>query len=402
MLKNKKNVQIVIFASIFIEEIASNICLPALSNINHYFNIGNNLSNLILSSYLLGLAISRPIYGIISDSFGRKNTTIYGIAIFFIGSLLVNISNNLELILLFRFFQGFGAGVAVVIGFAVLCDIYTAEQRAKIISMLNLIIVLAPISAPIIGAQIIKYTDSWRYVFLFITLSSFGLFIAILKYMEETLEKEHFTHINFNNIISSYKYLFKNHKFMLVALLQAIIITSTWLWIAGIRILYLDVLRLTEEQYSFYNMFTIIFYLIGSFINHFLIQRKININALVKLGFYILIGDTIIMIIASDYITNRPAIIQMLNGIASISIALILPNATSLAMQELSVQKGNGSALIGTMQMVGAAISAYVIGLLNPSSIKEICTPILLTTSVALILFIMFKKTKNIPKLYNN
>ena len=166
LVKRPTSVKNMILTALFIEEMATNIFLPALSRIGKDLFVQAESVNLLLSSYLLGLAISRPIYGLLADSYGRRITILWGLAIFVFGSLMTSLLPFFSWLVFFRFIQGCGGGVAIVIGFAVLCDMFDEKERARIVSSLNMIIVMAPVIAPIIGGEIIVLTGSWIYVFL--------------------------------------------------------------------------------------------------------------------------------------------------------------------------------------------------------------------------------------------
>ena len=222
------------------------------------------------------------------------------------------------------------------------------------------------------------------------------VFILALVYMEETLPNTRKTAFQLSNFTSSYLYLFRNTTFMLVASAQAVIVGVTWIWLAGIRILYIDVLGMSANVYGYYNAVTILAYLIGSVINYYLIKRYNQIKVL-YIGFAILVFCLILMIAISPLIGKNPLMIQVVNSLASASVALILPNSTSFAIIQLKEHKGNGSAFLGTLQMVLAAIAAFLIGWINPNSVVQICLPMLLSALLSWVLLIF--ATRKVKKM---
>lgn len=91
----------------------------------------------IFTSYLLAMAITTPIFGKISDLFGRKPVFMWGAAVFLLGSLLCGISQSMEQLILFRAIQGIGAGALIPMTFTIIGDIYSIEERAKTQGLLS-------------------------------------------------------------------------------------------------------------------------------------------------------------------------------------------------------------------------------------------------------------------------
>ena len=390
-ISNPKRVKSIILAALFIEEVAATICLPVLSDISVSLKASSKSTNLILSAYLLGLAVSRPIYGILSDIYGRRNTIILGSCILLFGSLLASFIPILSWLIFSRFIQGFGGGVAIVIGLAVLCDIFNEKDQAKVISSLTMIVVIAPIISPIIGGEIIVQTGNWVYVFYLILILSIFILIICFLYMEETLPKERRIKMHMKTLCLSYIQIFKNTLFILSALSQSLTVGITWIWLAGIRVYYIDYLHVSANVYGYYNSLTIFAYLAGSIINYYLIKKR-SPQKILSLGFALLIASLIIMTILTPIISQEPYLIQIANSIASASVALILPNSTSIATSQLKASKGSASALLGTMQMTAAAFATFLIGWINPNSIIQICLPMIILGLLSWSLMILVRK----------
>ena len=376
-LNNIKRVKSLILAALFIEEVAATICLPILSELSESLKTSPENTNLIISSYLLGLALSRPLYGMLADIYGRRNTIIAGSCIFLCGSILASFIPVFSWLVLFRFIQGFGGGAAIVIGLAVLCDIFDEREQAKVISSLTMIIVIAPIISPIIGGEIVVRTGHWPYVFYLILFLSILIFTACLLYMEETLPEERRIKMRVGELCLSYMEIFKNTPFILAALAQSLMIGVTWLWLAGIRGYYIDFLHLSANVYGYYNSLTIFAYLAGGVVNYYMIKKYSPQKTLV-IGFFLLFSSLTLMIILTPLISKEPYLIQMASSIASASVALILPNSTGIATAQLRANKGTASALLGTMQMTSAAIASFLIGWGTPNSIIQICLPMII------------------------
>lgn len=159
--------------------------LPALPNIaleltpNH-----TNQAQLILSSFILGMALGTFVMGPLSDSFGRKNIIYFGASVYIISSALCMFAPNLETIVVARVLQGIGAAAPRVVSQALIRDLYSGREMARISSFIMIIFSLVPAVAPLLGAGLISVFD-WRAIFvtfiLFVVMSTIWTGIRITE-----------------------------------------------------------------------------------------------------------------------------------------------------------------------------------------------------------------------------
>jgi multidrug resistance protein len=125
---------------------------------------GNALYTWVVTIYLLTSTISGPVYGKLSDQFGRRNLLVVGISIFLIGSALSGVSQTMEQLVLFRGIQGLGAGALFPISLAVIGDLFTPQERGKYQGLFGGVFAIAAVIGPFLGGWI---TDniSWHWVF---------------------------------------------------------------------------------------------------------------------------------------------------------------------------------------------------------------------------------------------
>jgi EmrB/QacA subfamily drug resistance transporter len=142
----------------------------------------------IFTSYLLAMAITTPIFGKISDLFGRKPVFMGGAAVFLLGSLLCGISQSMEQLILFRAIQGIGAGALIPMTFTIIGDIYSIKERAKTQGLLSSVWGISSLVGPLLGGYVVDYL-SWRWVFVFNLPFGVLSMIFIARYLKE--EKVH-------------------------------------------------------------------------------------------------------------------------------------------------------------------------------------------------------------------
>ncbi len=125
---------------------------------------GNNLYVWVVTIYLLTSTISGPIYGKLSDLFGRRPIIIFAVSLFLIGSVLSGLSQTMEQLILFRGLQGLGGGAIFPVALAVVADLYTPSERGKYIGLFGAVFGVSFLIGPAIGG-LITDTVGWHWIF---------------------------------------------------------------------------------------------------------------------------------------------------------------------------------------------------------------------------------------------
>ncbi|MHC4608019.1 MAG: MFS transporter [Planctomycetota bacterium] len=136
---------------------------PALPTVESELG-GVKLHFLVFSVYLVASTVTVPLWGRLSDIYGRLRFVVTGIVVFLGGSALCGLSQSIEALILFRGLQGLGAGAVMTLGFTMLADMFELEKRAKMQGLMSSVWGLASIVGPIVGGYITEHL-SWRYVF---------------------------------------------------------------------------------------------------------------------------------------------------------------------------------------------------------------------------------------------
>ncbi|NVY96858.1 MFS transporter [Lactobacillus sp. DCY120] len=161
---NVKLVTIAVFIATFMTAVEGTIVSTAMPTIVGDLH-GLKIMNWVFSIYLLMGAVTTPIYGKLSDRYGRKRLLNLGLLIFVIGSFLCGISQSMGQLIGARFIQGLGAGAIQPLTYTVLADIYPLEKRAGMIGLNGSAWGIASIVAPLLGGFIVEQL-SWHWIFV--------------------------------------------------------------------------------------------------------------------------------------------------------------------------------------------------------------------------------------------
>nr|WP_246098342.1 MDR family MFS transporter [Saccharibacillus brassicae] len=175
--------------STFLAAVEGTVISPATPSIVGEFEAAS-LMSWVFAAYLLTMAVTTPIFGKLSDLFGRKPIFLTGCLIFIAGSALCGFAGGMEQLIAFRALQGIGAGAVIPVTYTIVGDLYKMEERGKVQGMISSVWGIASLVGPLLGGYLVD-TFSWRWIFGINV--PFGLlavlFIALFLKEERTRKK---------------------------------------------------------------------------------------------------------------------------------------------------------------------------------------------------------------------
>ena len=179
--------------------------LPAFKMIGDDLQLSDpNKIQYLISVIFFGFGIGLIVFGPISDTMGRKKPIYMGGVIFFIGTLISLFSTSLNMMLVGRFFQGFGAASFRIMAVAIIRDEYSGKSMAKVMSFITTVFILVPIIAPTLGQAILFFTP-WRSIFLFYLLTCSATIAWFGIRQRETLPLEGRKKFSWKSLRDSFK-----------------------------------------------------------------------------------------------------------------------------------------------------------------------------------------------------
>jgi MFS transporter, DHA1 family, multidrug resistance protein len=184
--RTARSTYLVLGSLIALGPLASELYLPALPDMARVLDTSASLAQATVATCLIGLALGQLVAGPFSDRLGRRRPLLAGVALFVLASGLCALATSVWALLALRFVQGLAGGAAVVITRAVVRDLYEGPRAAQVFSRLWLVFGLAPVVAPLAGAQILRFTD-WRGPFVALVVLGALILLGARAALPETL-----------------------------------------------------------------------------------------------------------------------------------------------------------------------------------------------------------------------
>src|SRR5258708_21886929 len=223
---------VVLGALVALGPLTIDMYLPALPKIADDLSVSWSVAQLTLTGTLAGLALGQLIVGPLSDSLGRRRPLMAGIVLHMLASLLCLFAPNIAVLGVARSLQGMGAAAAMVVAIAVVGDLYADSAAATVMSRLMLVLGVAPVVAPSLGAAVLLKA-SWHWVFAALVVLAAGLLLLAALALPETLPTSHRRPLKVRGIAATYVEVLRDVRFHLLVLGGALGMSGLFAYIAG-------------------------------------------------------------------------------------------------------------------------------------------------------------------------
>src|SRR3954469_24669976 len=211
--------------------------LPALPTITTDLSTSAATVQLTLTGTWSGLRLGKLVLGPLSDRFGRRRPLLAGTALHVLASLLVLLAPTVAVLGALRVLQGVGTAAGAVISLAVVRDLFTGRKAATLLSRIFLILGAAPVLAPTIGGEVLRFT-SWRGVF--VVLAVYGVALLAIGWfaLPETLPPSRRVSSGVTGTLATYRDLFRDRAYVGLVLVAGLTMASLFSYVAGSSFVY--------------------------------------------------------------------------------------------------------------------------------------------------------------------
>lgn len=321
---------------------------------------------LTITATLAGLALGQLLLGSVSDAYGRRPPLIAALTLYVLVSVAIVATPSVEVLTLLRFLQGFSAAAGMVVSMAIVRDRYDGVAMGKVIARLMLIVGVAPILAPTLGAQLLAI-GSWRMMFA--VLAAFGalLLALVLFVLPESLPVERRRAGGIGAALRSYGGLLSDRPFVGLALLSGFYIAALFTYVASSTFVFQDGFDLTAQEFGLVFGAGSVAITVGSQVNGALIGR-ITPERMLTVAVWTgvaLSGGLVLVALAGGGLWALVALLVPTLGTAG----FVFPSVPAIALEANAHRAGSAAALLGSVQFgIGAAI-APITGLFGQTAL---------------------------------
>jgi len=312
-----------------------------------------------LAAYLIGLAASQVFYGPLADRFGRKPPLYAALALYIVASLGCALASDVDALAAWRALQAVGGAAGIVIPRAVIRDHYDTRDAARALSMLMLIMGLAPILAPLIGGQLLEITG-WRSLFGLMAACGAALVIAVALTMDESLPRDKQVALSWRNIGRNYLALLRHRRFLAYALAGGLGMAGMFSYIVGSPRVFIEYYGVPPQYYGLLFGLNAVGLIGGSQVSARLLRRLPPERLLGTAQRVLAVAGLAALALTLAGWMNL-ALLMACIFIYMASQGFVNPNAAALALAGQDGRLGVASALMGTLQLSCGAATGLVV-----------------------------------------
>ena len=216
-----------------------------------------------LSAYLFAFGLMFLFHGALSDSFGRRSVILVALAVYTLASAGAALAPSVQVLIAWRVVQGLSVGAGMVVGRAMIRDLFGSEDAQRLMSLVTLFFGLAPAIAPVIGGFLFAGLG-WRSIFWFLTAIGLALVVAAWIRLPETLPHENRQPFHFVALLKGYEEVGINLRFLLLSLCVGFNFNAFFLYIVSAPVFLGEHLHLGPQQYAWLFLPCILGIMFGS------------------------------------------------------------------------------------------------------------------------------------------
>lgn len=343
--------------------LAIDMYLPAFPAIESSLAAPNGAVERTLAVYLIGVAFGQLVYGPFSDRFGRKPPLYVGIVLFCLACVGCAMAQTIETLTAWRVVQALGGSACMVVPRAVIRDHYGTQGAARAMSLMMLIIGVAPMLAPIAGAQLLKITE-WRMIFWSQAALALGLLLAMHFGMAESLVRDPKHTLGLRAIARTYRGLLGHRQFMYMALSGGFGMSGLFAYITGSPYVLIQVYGVSPQTYSLLFALNAVSMIVASQINGRLLVKSYPTELMGKALIVLPVITLSTLVLALADMLPLPALLVCLMGVMACQ-GFIGPNSGALALAQQGGRLGAASALLGTLQFLCATLIGFGVSMVR-------------------------------------
>ncbi|MEU2394210.1 multidrug effflux MFS transporter [Streptomyces sp. NPDC007369] len=338
--------------------------LPALPEVAAALHSPAATIQLTLTACLAGMALGQLVIGPMSDKWGRRRPLLAGMALYVLATAVCAFAPSAGLLIGFRLLQGLAGSAGIVIARAVVRDLYDGVEMARFFSTLMLISGVAPIVAPLIGAQVLRFAD-WRGVFA--VLAGVGLVLTLLVWrgLGETLPPAQRHTGGVGTALRTMRGLLTDRVFAGYTLAGGFAFATLFSYISASPFVVQEIYGASPQTFSLLFGLNSVGLILAGQVNGKLLVGRVSLDKVLAVGLAVVTAAAVALLLMSTGVFGRVGLVPVAAALFVLmsAMGLVLPNTNALALMRTPHAAGSASALLGTASFLVGAIASPLVGI---------------------------------------
>lgn len=338
--------------------------LPALPEVTRSLASPASTVQLTLTTCLAGMALGQLVVGPMSDKWGRRRPLLVGMVVYIVATALCAFATDAGVLIAFRLVQGLAGAAGIVIARAIVRDLYDGVAMARFFATLMLISGVAPVVAPLIGGQILRFTD-WRGVFVVLTVIGVLLTLVVWRTLHETLPPERRHSGGLGQALTTMRELLTERVFAGYMLVAAFSFAALFAYISASPFVIQEIYGASPQTFSIlFGVNSVGLVLFGQ-INGKILVGRVNLDKVLAVGLALITAAAVGLLLMASGVFGPVGLAPMAVGLFVLmsAMGLVMPSTNTQALLRTPNAAGSASALLGTSTFLLGSVASPLVGI---------------------------------------
>ena len=369
--------------------LSTDLYTPSLPHLQGYFGAEAEAVQLTMSLNLLGFALAQLIYGPLSDRLGRRPILLGGMFGFALTTLACALAPDLGSLTLARVLQGATACTEVVVGYAVIRELYDESGAVKVLGAYGMAVALAPAVGPLIGGQM-HVAFGWRSNFYLLVVLITVVTLLIWRYLPETLAHPDREATRPRKVLAGYGALLANGPFMTYTLILGGTLAALFAFITEGPFLFIEGLGVATERYGYYYAAVVLAYFFGA-MGANRAAGRLPVDLIAAAGLVLAtLGPVALLVLTALGQVGVLSFTTALSAFAA-GLGLVFASAPVRAFDVCLGGRGLASAMLGAVQIALGAVGALLVSWLHDGTAWALSLSMAACTLLPLIAYLVIR-----------
>jgi DHA1 family bicyclomycin/chloramphenicol resistance-like MFS transporter len=359
---------------IAVAPLAMDIYLASMPSMAKALHASSEKVQLTLSLYMYAWGAAQVIVGPLTDRFGRRPALIGGLSLFVAASVVCAAARNIDTLIAARIVQAAAMATVAVVPRAVVRDLYAGEQAARMLSLMGVVLGIAPIVAPIIGSHLHVWFG-WQANFVFVAAYGVVALAGVVFIFPETIRSRSSRATELRVMLANYARLLRSRAYLGYLLVAAFATSGLFAFLAGSSFVFVTVIGTGEEGFGLLFGTVMLGNIAGSTIGSRLVAR-LGIDRMLHFStILMLVSGVAVAGLAWARVAHPLAIVVPMFAFM-VAFMTTMPQATAGALTPFPEMAGSASSLLSFCQLLLASTAALVVGMAFDGTERPMATAI--------------------------